>query len=64
MSQTILTARDMLIRWIDELDRSAIRLRDMSRFCKQEAQKIEEQALRLRGSLPPAPDEDDPDGEV
>ena len=53
MFQSRMTERELLLRWIEELERSSIRLRDMSRFCKQEAQKLEEQVMRLRGSVPP-----------
>ena len=56
MIQTTITARDMLLRCIDDTERSAIRMRDMSRFCKAEAQKLEEQVLRLRNLLPPEPE--------
>ncbi|HMF69693.1 MAG TPA: hypothetical protein VK602_19030 [Phyllobacterium sp.] len=60
MFQSRMTERELLLRWIDELERSSIRLREMSRFCKAEAQKLEEQVMRLRGSVPPPEPDPEP----
>lgn len=59
--QGVMSPRDLLLKWIEEIERSADRMRDLSRHCKAEAQKLEERAMHLRLSLPPEPDKGKPD---
>lgn len=49
----VVSAREILVNWIRDTENAATRFRELARHCKNEAQRFEEQAIRLRGMLPP-----------